>query len=291
MQGITVGNPAETITMSDTLPPVDLIEPAQLVEQLQAEDLLILDVSNPATYKQLHIPGAIHIAPSELISGIPPATGKLPSIEKLNNLFSRVGYLKEKRIVVYDDEGGGWAGRLIWTLDLLGHKKLAYLNGGLHAWMAEQLPIEQTPVSPVPTETRLKVVNHQVRATAEDIMTELERSGSNSTAIWDARSPEEYDGSRQFAIRAGHIPGAIHFEWTQGMDTKRFYRLRNDLSELLENIGLGKDKNIITHCQTHHRSGFTYLAARILGYQNIRAYDGSWSEWGNRSDTPITLAD
>ncbi|MCL6271967.1 rhodanese-like domain-containing protein [Sansalvadorimonas sp. 2012CJ34-2] len=273
--------------MSDTLPPVDLIEPAQLVEQLEAPDLMILDVSNPATYQQLHIPGAIHIAPSELISGKPPATGKLPSLEQLNQLFSRVGYLSDKSIVVYDDEGGGWAGRLIWTLDLLGHKKLAYLNGGLHAWMSEQLPVENTPVFPAPTETNLKIINPQVRASAEEIMVEL----NSSTVIWDARSPGEYDGSKQFAMRTGHIPGAINFEWTQGMDTERFYRLRNDLANLLNGIGLGKEKNIITHCQTHHRSGFTYLAARILGYKNIRAYDGSWSEWGNRSDTPITTAD
>ena len=287
MQGITAGNPADTITMSDSLPPVDLIEPAQLVKQLGSQDLMILDVSNPATYRQLHIPGAIHINPSELVSGIPPATGKLPSEKHLNTLFSRVGYLSEKCIVVYDDEGGGWAGRLIWTLDLLGHKQLAYLNGGLHAWMSEQLPVENTPVQPVPTETNLTIVNPQARASAEDIMAEL----SGSVAIWDARSPEEYNGSKQFAARAGHIPGAINFEWTRGMDTEQFYRLRKDLLEQLEQIGLGRDKNIITHCQSHHRSGFTYLAARILGYKNIRAYDGSWSEWGNRSDTPITLAD
>ena len=287
MQGITVGNPAETITMSDILPPVDLIEPAQLAEQLQAPDLMTLDVSRSATYQQLHIPGAIHIDPSELVSGTPPASGKLPSELQLNNLFSRIGYHKDKRIVVYDDEGGGWAGRLIWTLDLLGHKRLGYLNGGLHAWAAEQRPLQREAVQPDRTDACLSILRPEVRASAEDILEQLEQN----IAIWDARSPAEYNGQKQLAARAGHIPGAINFEWTQGMDPERHYRLREDLAGRLDSIGLGKNQNIITHCQTHHRSGFTYMVARILGYQNIRAYDGSWSEWGNRTDTPITLAD
>ncbi len=273
--------------MSNELPPVELLEPAQLAEQLGAKDLMIIDVSNPAAHQQIHLPGAVHIAPSELVSGIPPATGTLPSLDQLNALFSRIGYQSNKRIVVYDDEGGGWAGRLIWTLDILGHKKMAYLNGGLHAWVAEKRSLQKEPVFPEYSEVNLSIVNPNVRATAEDILAELDQG----IVIWDARSPSEYNGNTQLAARAGHIPGAVNFEWTQGMDAERHYRMRSDFAEILESLGLGRDRDIITHCQTHHRSGFTYLAGRVLGYKNIRAYDGSWSEWGNRTDTPITLAD
>ena len=262
------------------------MEPEQLAEQLSDSRLMILDISTSATYQQVHIPGAIHIAPAELTCGIPPATGKLPTLESLNALFSRIGYEQDRKIMVYDDEGGGWAGRLIWTLDLLGHKSLSYLNGGLHAWLAAGLPLQKTKIKPQATATHLQIEVPEVQATAEDIMEEL---GGN-VVIWDARSPGEFDGSKQFAKRAGHIPGAINFEWTEGMDSNRNYRLKNDLATTLNALGLGQSKNIITHCQTHHRSGFTYLVARILGYKAIRAYDGSWSEWGNRSDTPITMA-
>ncbi|WP_281645794.1 rhodanese-like domain-containing protein [Parendozoicomonas sp. Alg238-R29] len=273
--------------MSNSLPSVELIEPQQLANQLGEENLLIIDVCNPATYKQVHIPGAVHIAPGELVCGRPPATGMLPSLEHLQALFNRIGYQKDKHIVVYDDEGGGWAGRLIWTLDLIGHQKMSYLNGGLHAWLAAQLPLQKDPVTTKPSSVGVAIVNPAVRATAEEIMEELSRGDDSNITIWDARSPEEHAGTKQFATRAGHIPGAINFEWTRGMDHQHQYRILPDLSSVLANLGLGADKNIITHCQTHHRSGFTYMAGRILGYKKIRAYDGSWSEWGNRADTPV----
>ncbi|MTI13841.1 sulfurtransferase [Sansalvadorimonas verongulae] len=277
--------------MSNNLPPVALIEPEQLASQLQDENLLILDVCNPATYQQAHIPGAVHIAPKELTCNEPPATGMLPSLEHLNAVLSRVGYQQDKHIVVYDDEGGGWAGRLIWTLDLLGHQKISYLNGGLHAWLAAKLPLQKEPVTPDSTSVEATIVNHSVRAKAEDIMAELAAGEASDMVVWDARSPEEHAGIKQFATRAGHIPGAINYEWTRGMDAANQYRLHPNLQAQLNSLGLSADKNIVTHCQTHHRSGFTYMAGRILGYQKIRAYDGSWSEWGNRADTPITTAD
>ncbi len=87
--------------------------------------------------------------------------------------------------------------------------------------------------------------------------------------------------------RGGHIPGAINFEWTAGMDRERQLRIREDLAAELERLGITRDKEIITHCQTHHRSGFTYLAAKALGYPRVKAYAGSWGEWGNHPDTPI----
>ena len=87
--------------------------------------------------------------------------------------------------------------------------------------------------------------------------------------------------------RGGHIPGAINMEWAELMDRQRNLRIREDAEVILSNIGLGKDKAIVTHCQSHHRSGFTYMVAKILGYKRIGAYDGSWAEWGSLDHTPI----
>ncbi|CAM3847819.1 sulfurtransferase [Parendozoicomonas haliclonae] len=269
------------------LPAVELLEPEQLLTRLEQSDVLVLDVCNPATYQKLHVPGAVHIAPGELVCGIPPATGMLPAMEQVQAVLNRVGYNPDKLIVVYDDEGGGWAGRLLWTLDLIGHQRLAYLNGGLHAWLKARLPVQEQTVAVEASDFDLTITNPQLRVSAEQIIADL-ASDSPAITIWDARSPGEYTGEKQFAMRAGHIPGAINFEWTMGMDASRQYRLREDMAQVLEELNLGPDKTIVTHCQTHHRSGFTYLAARLLGYPDIRAYDGSWSEWGNRQDTPIT---
>ncbi|MNC70444.1 Thiosulfate sulfurtransferase [compost metagenome] len=89
------------------------------------------------------------------------------------------------------------------------------------------------------------------------------------------------------AARGGHIPGAVNLEWTDCQDRDRALRLREDLREMLAAHGITPEREIVTHCQTHRRSGFTYMAMRALGYPNLKAYAGSWSEWGNHPDTPV----
>ncbi|MFK0573716.1 sulfurtransferase [Endozoicomonas sp.] len=249
------------------------------------ESLIIIDLCNPRLYQQAHVPGAINVQPQQLIAGTLPARGKLPPISQLESLFSELGYTGKEHIIVYDDEGGGWAGRFIWTLDVIGHKHYSYLNGGIHAWLKEGHPTESTPNQKTPTAVSL-TINDNVMATSDFIMSVLD---DPQFKIWDARSPEEYRGEKVMAMKAGHIPGAINFEWTRAMDPEKNYRIRENLIPELAALGLSPDKEIITHCQAHHRSGFTYLVAKSLGFKHIRAYDGSWSEWGNLPETPVKI--
>jgi thiosulfate/3-mercaptopyruvate sulfurtransferase len=268
--------------------PIDLpllIEAEQLEALLDHPDLLILDTCATEKYQKYHIPGAIHIPPKALQCGSQPVPGKLPSIEQLTEMFSNVGLSDEKHVVVYDDEGGGWAGRLIWTLDVIGHSNYSYLNGGLFAWGNERHPLESATPQIKKTDYVI-TINNAVIAEIEDIIPKL---GNKDFAIWDARSAAEYDGSKILAQRGGHIPGAINIDWLELMDRNNNLRLVDleKLQQRLNQSGLDKEKQIVTHCQTHHRSGLTYLVMKILGYENIQAYHGSWSEWGNREDTPI----
>lgn len=262
-----------------------LLEPEDLAPALGSEHLLIIDVCSADNYKTHHVPGAVHIPPAELQCGEKPAPGKIPDKRRLDALFSAAGLAKNKHVVVYDDEGGGWAGRLIWTLDVLGHTQYSYINGGLQAWLASGLPVS----SELPTSAASEFCgswNESVIAEAVDVLDAIE---DDDQAIWDARSPQEYSGEKTVAKRGGHIPGAINIDWLELMDRNRQLRLI-DLDALqgrLNELGLSQDKTIITHCQTHHRSGLTYLAMKILGYPKIKGYHGSWSEWGNREDTPI----
>ena len=106
------------------------------------------------------------------------------------------------------------------------------------------------------------------------------------TTIWDARSEEEHAGSKVFAARGGHIPGAINLDWLDTMDSANGLRIKADIRDILKESGISMDQKIITHCQTHHRSGLTWLIGKSLGL-DIKAYDGSWSEWGNDPDVPI----
>jgi thiosulfate/3-mercaptopyruvate sulfurtransferase len=255
-----------------------IVEPAELAPLLGHPQLILADLCRLDNYDIAHLPNAVYIHPGETQLGIPPAPGFLPPIERLQQLVDRLGLTADSWVVVYDDEGGGWAGRMIWLLDCIGFKRYSYLNGGLIAWHQEGRPLTTEPPTPKTPANWTLQPDANPTATLDYVRSRL---ASSDLAIWDARSAEEYTG--------GHIPGAVNLEWTQAMDPSRAYRLKPDaqLKLMLDRIGVTPDKEVITHCQTHHRSGLTYLIAKHLGFPRVKAYAGSWSEWGNHPETPI----
>lgn len=259
-----------------------IIEPQNLEPVLGNKELLIIDLCSNANYCHMHIPGAIHVDPSELVSGIKPATGRLPTQQKLSALFSRIGLSDDMHFVAYDDEGGGWAGRFLWTLEVIGHTSWSYLNGGLIAWMKEQRILRSEASIPVATAVEVEIFSDAI-AEKETMLDALK---DDQIVIWDARSAEEFSGSRRFAARGGHMPGAINLDWLNTMDRNQGLRIRADILQVLQSHGITKEKQVITHCQTHHRSGLTWLIGKAHDY-NIKAYPGSWSEWGNDPNMPI----
>ena len=264
-----------------------LIDCDQLENHLDNPQVLIIDVScTRENYDQGHVPGAVFLDFKRLFIGEQPVPNKLPSIEQLSALFSELGMSRDSHVVAYDDEGGGWAGRLLWTLDMIGHTRYSYLNGGILSWRAEGKRQSQEPHQPVSCQYEADILNPTERIELDELKSKL---GQPGFAVWDARSPGEYDGSAVKAARGGHVPTAVHYEWTRAMDQENDLRLR-DMAEViseLETAGLTIDQEIATYCQSHHRSGFTWLLGKILGFKQVRAYDGSWNEWGNRQDTPI----
>ena len=265
-----------------------LLEPALFETLLGSEqnndNLIIVDLCSDALYRQKHVPGAVHLQPGALMAGTAPYPGKLPSLEQLQNIIRYLGINAHSQVVIYDDEGGGWAGRFAWTLDLLGYKNWSYLNGGIVAWIKEGFVTESQANQPLASDTEVSIANPKVLISADQIISQLSNS---DFAVWDARGPGEYSGNMVRSARGGHIPGAINIEWTALMNPQRNLRIREDAQAILNNAGLGKNKSVATHCQSHHRSGFTYMVARILEYKNISAYDGSWAEWGSLDHTPV----
>ena len=260
------------------------LEIEELLPLLPSDQILLIAVCAEDIFIKHHIPESALIEPAELVCGIKPAIGKLPDAEKLSLVFSRIGLRKDKHVVAYDDEGGGWAGRLIWTLDILGHQNCSFLNGGLVAWINESYPVSSDPPKQDPSDY-IATIDRKFIANLEDVLNQI---GDASSIVWDARDAKDFAGTKVTAIKNGLIPGAVNMDWLNLMDCDRNLRLKSldVLERELESLGINKHKKIITHCQTHHRSGLSYLVGKMLGF-DIKAYDGSWSEWGNHPNTPI----
>lgn len=257
----------------------------QALETDMISALILVDVAKAERFEQAHLPNAQLVQISETQRGA-PIPGLIPSDDSLNRVLQAIGYREDAQLVIYDDEGGGWAGRLIWILDELGITNYSYLDGGLPAWQAKGYATESGGFSATAnSDFQAKTASGQFSVQLSEL---LEQAGGESICVWDARSYPEHTGEKAFSARGGRIPGACHYEWTDAMNKDAALVLKplETLKRELADKGIDGTKPIVTHCQTHHRSGLTYLIGKLLGYP-IKAYPGSWSEWGNQADTPV----
>jgi thiosulfate/3-mercaptopyruvate sulfurtransferase len=262
-----------------------LVEPQWLASSLGDQDMRIVDLCKAEHYAKHHVPGAAHLAYDKLVAKAPPVGGLLPGRNDFARLMSDLGISNGQHIVAYDEEGGGRAARLIWSLHAYGYRQASLLNGGATAWISEGFPLEET-VAEHPGGAFNTTVDASVIADFTYISGVLHQP---HCALLDARSLEEYTGSRRNAEHGGHIPGAQRLEWTDLMDRSRNLRLKPpaEIRAQLQNLGIDATQEVIVYCQTHHRSALNYVALKSLGFERVRGYPGSWSDWGNRADAPV----
>ena len=265
-----------------------LIEAEDLVPYLGHDKLRIIDLCRSSVYEQLHIPHAVHMKPNLLVRQEEQATGLLPDQAGLEALIHHLNISPDHHVVVYDDEGGAWAGRLIWNLHCLGFEHTSLLNGGIHAWLGAGLPTTSDVETFQPVENLLSVQLENKNQYHTDYDQLLKQVGQQAVQVWDCRTEDEYTGLRLAARRGGHIPGARHFEWSTALNRQNHLKLHplERTQQRLEQLGFNLNEPVVVYCQSHHRSGLAYIVGRLLGW-NIQAYDGAWSEWGNRLDSPV----
>jgi thiosulfate/3-mercaptopyruvate sulfurtransferase len=263
-----------------------IVEPDELEPVLHDPAYTIVDLSKQDNYKKYHIPGALELDYNKVVLEKKPVGGLVPDETSVSALFESLGITAETHVIAYDDEGGGKAGRFLWTLEIHGHQNISLLNGGIFAWANEGFPLtDAIPKLPEPTHYPVTLSNTHV-ADESYILNHLK---DTNLVLLDTRSPEEFCGIKKYADRGGHIPGAINFNWTNAMDQNNNLRLlpRDTLESMLLELGVSKENEVIAYCHTHHRSSHTYYVLKYLGYENIKGYPGAWSEWGNDPAVPV----
>jgi thiosulfate/3-mercaptopyruvate sulfurtransferase len=262
-----------------------ILEPDALKPLLGQSNVLLVDLSQGESYIKQHLPGAVFLEYTWIVDSDKPRMGLLPDAARLSRLLSAYGISEDTHVIAYDDEGGGRACRFLYTLDCVGHTRFSLLNGGLYAWLHEGRATEQAIHFPKATQREVTLNSGPIA----DKQFILDHLYDQKVVVLDTRSPQEYMGTKVFAARGGHIPGAVHYEWTRAMDEHRNLRLKpaEEIKQTLAAEGVTPDKTIVCHCQSHHRSAHTYIVLKSLGYVKVKGYPGSWSEWGNDPTTPV----
>ncbi len=257
------------------------------------DNSVVIDVRKGPFYLIGHIEGAFHIQRSDFLETRNGVKSLVPGSAKIATLLGKLGVTPDTNVVVYAEDDNPYAARLVWSLQYNGHKKAYVLDGGYEKWAAEDRQTSLfAPDEPEPVTYQVSddVQYLDARADADYVYTRLENPG---VVVWDTRRTDEYKGVEVRADRGGHIPGAVHLNWTNlqtEVDGIKVLKKESEIVALLQSNGITSNKEIIAHCQTGIRSAYATLVLLGLGYQRASNYDGSWIEWANNSILPIINA-
>lgn len=278
------------MTITD-YPNAQLLADAQwLNENLNDENLFIIDARTEG-YDKGHISGAISLSPGKLADPNNEIEGFILKEDDFTAVLQSAGLNKNSKVLVYDDGEALKAARIFYALEYYGLKdQIRVLHGGYPAWSHTGYAVT-TEVEEITPGNFVAIANENLISTREDIE---ENFHSDDVVILDVRSEAEYKGiDLRNNKKGGHIPGAVNLEWTEAIikDENGLNQFRDyeDLKSKFEQIGVVKNKTIVPYCQTNGRGSNTYFTLRLLGYSDIRSYEGSWAEWGNAEGTEIEV--
>lgn len=238
-------------------------------------------------YAKGHIPGAVHLYYSELNTKENPIAFKMGNAEHVKRALEAHGIGDDTLVIAYDDEGGHAASRLWLTMLVHGHEDdIRILEGGLTKWLQEGRPLSTEPATTPAVTFTPRAGSPEILVTAERV---LEATSDPIATVLDVRRRTEFTGEEARAARGGRVPGAAHMLWQDVLNWNgdRTFKSPDEVRAMLSEAGVTPDKRTITYCQGAVRAAHTALVLRMLGYDNVEVYDGSWEDWGNRQDLPL----
>ena len=269
-----------------------LVETDWVEEHLDDDSIRIVEVDeNPALYAEAHIPGAIGLDWKDDLQD--PVKRGFLGPEEFGRLMGSRGISNDHRIVLYGDRNNWFAAYTYWYLRYYGHDDIRLMNGPREKWIAEGRPTTSEEPSFEVTSFSAQPGDESIRARRAEVQAAL----GSSTRLVDVRSPQEYSGElistpgyeQEGAQRSGHIPGAASVPWAQAVHEDGTFKSADELRELYRGKGVIADgEPVISYCRIGERSAHTWFVLHeLLGEDDVKNYDGSWTEWGNLVDVPI----
>jgi thiosulfate/3-mercaptopyruvate sulfurtransferase len=249
-----------------------------------------VDVDTTA-YEKGHVPGAIGFNWQKDLQA-QPVRDLLPK-DQFEALLSRHGISADDTIIAYGDNNNWFAAWFVWNLKYYGHRDVRLMDGGRKKWEQEGRELVTDVVAVKPAQYRAGEPNNKIRAFRDDVRSRVHDAGAR---LVDVRSPKEFSGEllapenlpQEGAQRGGHIPGAANIPWGQAVREDGTFKSAEELKELYQGKGVTPDKQVIAYCRIGERSSHTWFVLNyLLGYPNVRNYDGSWTEWGSLIGAPI----
>jgi thiosulfate/3-mercaptopyruvate sulfurtransferase len=263
-----------------------------LAEHLNDQDVVVAEVDeNPDLYDDGHIAGAVKLHWRDDLQD--PVERDLVDKPTFERLMSERGISNETTLILYGDKNNWFAAYAYWYLKIYGHEDVRILDGGRQKWTDESREFTADTPPPKQAEYKASERDESIRSYRDAVRQEI---GEQSKALVDVRSPQEYAGDlvappgyeQEGAQRAGHIPTAASIPWATAVRDDGTFKSADELRELYEGKGVTPEKQVTAYCRIGERSAHTWFVLReLLGYEKVKNYDGSWTEWGNLVDVPI----